>query len=35
MTFQLECRPAFDYARARRDTSVNETDARFDGPDRA
>jgi len=32
MNFHLECRPAFDYARARHDTTVSETGARFDGP---
>jgi GH15 family glucan-1,4-alpha-glucosidase len=32
MPFQLECRPAFDYARARHDTYVNNRSARFDGP---
>src|SRR5688572_13403442 len=32
MPFRLECRPAFDYARARHDTLVNERGARFDGP---
>src|SRR5438445_3787525 len=33
MPFRLECRPAFDYARAAHHTSVNEHGARFDGPD--
>ena len=32
MTFRLECRPAFDYARARHETFVGEEGARFDGP---
>src|SRR5688572_492606 len=32
MPFRLECRPAFDYARARHDTNINDHGARFDGP---
>src|SRR5688500_17505891 len=32
MPFRLECRPAFDYARARHDTTVAGNYARFDGP---
>ena len=32
MTFSAECRPAFDYARAKHDTTVSEHGARFDGP---
>jgi GH15 family glucan-1,4-alpha-glucosidase len=32
MPFRLECRPAFDYARAGHQTRVNEHGARFDGP---
>jgi GH15 family glucan-1,4-alpha-glucosidase len=32
MPLRLECRPAFDYARARHETSVNERGARFDAP---
>lgn len=32
MPFRLECRPAFDYARARHETWVGGTFARFDGP---
>jgi GH15 family glucan-1,4-alpha-glucosidase len=32
MPFRLECRPAFDYARARHETSLVEGGARFDGP---
>lgn len=32
MPFRVECRPAFDYARARHDTFINEHGARFDGP---
>jgi GH15 family glucan-1,4-alpha-glucosidase len=32
MPFRLECRPAFDYARAQHDTSVSGEKARFDGP---
>jgi GH15 family glucan-1,4-alpha-glucosidase len=32
MPFRLECRPAFDYARTRHDTSVSGQSARFDGP---
>lgn len=31
--FALECRPAFDYARASHETRVSEHGARFDGPD--
>ena len=30
--FRLECRPAFDYARATHQTHVDEHGARFDGP---
>ena len=32
LPFRLECRPAFDYARARHDTSITENYVRFDGP---
>ncbi len=32
LPFRLECRPAFDYARGRHDTSVAGQSARFDGP---
>jgi len=32
MPFRLECRPAFDYARASHKTFLNEKGARFDGP---
>ena len=32
MQFKLECRPAFDYARAKHDTTVDAHGARFDGP---
>jgi GH15 family glucan-1,4-alpha-glucosidase len=32
MRLELECRPAFDYARAKHVTTVNEHGARFDGP---
>jgi GH15 family glucan-1,4-alpha-glucosidase len=32
MPLRLECRPAFDYARARHQTEVNEHGARFDAP---
>lgn len=32
MPFRLECRPAFDYARASHQTFVGEKGARFDGP---
>jgi GH15 family glucan-1,4-alpha-glucosidase len=32
MPFRLECRPAFDYARARHETHVSDHGARFDGP---
>jgi GH15 family glucan-1,4-alpha-glucosidase len=32
MLFRLECRPAFDYARARHEIAVNDHGARFDGP---
>src|SRR5215218_7275578 len=32
MPFRLECRPAFDYARARHETHLSEHGARFDGP---
>ena len=30
--FRLECRPAFDYARAKHQTNLSEQVARFDGP---
>src|SRR5262245_54505760 len=30
--FRLECRPAFDYARATHETHITEQGARFDGP---
>jgi GH15 family glucan-1,4-alpha-glucosidase len=30
--FHLECRPAFDYARAKHETHLSEHGARFDGP---
>lgn len=30
--FRLECRPAFDYARSRHETTVVDCGARFDGP---
>ena len=33
LPFSLECRPAFDYARAAHETRVTEHGARFDGPD--
>ncbi len=32
LPFRLECRPAFDYARARHETQVDDHGARFDGP---
>jgi GH15 family glucan-1,4-alpha-glucosidase len=32
MPFRLECRPAFDYARARHETSLGGDGAYFDGP---
>ena len=32
MPFHLECRPAFDYARAKHQTTICEQGARFDGP---
>jgi GH15 family glucan-1,4-alpha-glucosidase len=32
MPFRVECRPAFDYARGRHDTSIAGQTARFDGP---
>lgn len=32
MPFRLECRPAFDYARARHETTVTEHGVRFDAP---
>lgn len=32
VTFHLECRPAFDYARATHQTLLSEDGARFDGP---
>jgi GH15 family glucan-1,4-alpha-glucosidase len=32
LPLEVECRPAFDYARARHTTSVNDHGARFDGP---
>ena len=28
----MECRPAFDYARAQHQTTMSERGARFDGP---
>ncbi len=31
--FRLECRPAFDYARAKHQTHLSEQGARFDAPD--
>jgi GH15 family glucan-1,4-alpha-glucosidase len=33
MPFRMECRPAFDYARANHKVILNEHGARFDGPD--
>src|SRR6185312_1919335 len=33
LPLEVECRPAFDYARARHVTRVSEYGARFDGPD--
>jgi GH15 family glucan-1,4-alpha-glucosidase len=33
MAFRLECRPAFDYARGRHQTSLGDCGGRFDGPD--
>jgi GH15 family glucan-1,4-alpha-glucosidase len=30
--FRMECRPAFDYARAKHETHLSEEGARFDGP---
>lgn len=33
LPFRLECRPAFDYARARHETRVGDHGARFDGPE--
>src|SRR5262245_10567472 len=32
LPLELECRPAFDYARAQHTTTVNERGAHFDGP---
>jgi GH15 family glucan-1,4-alpha-glucosidase len=32
LPFRLECRPAFDYARAAHETKVGDHGARFDGP---
>lgn len=32
LPFELECRPAFDYARAKHTVQVNDRGARFDGP---
>jgi GH15 family glucan-1,4-alpha-glucosidase len=32
LAFRLECRPAFDYARATHECHINERGARFDGP---
>jgi GH15 family glucan-1,4-alpha-glucosidase len=32
LPLEMECRPAFDYARARHATAVSEHSARFDGP---
>jgi GH15 family glucan-1,4-alpha-glucosidase len=32
LPFRLECRPAFDYARASHQMQINEGGARFDGP---
>src|SRR4029077_20265830 len=32
LPLEMECRPAFDYARAKHATEVNEHGARFDGP---
>src|SRR5262245_40551712 len=32
LPLEVECRPAFDYARARHASAVNEHGARFDGP---
>jgi GH15 family glucan-1,4-alpha-glucosidase len=32
MSLRLECRPAFDYARGRHETTLDEHGARFDGP---
>src|SRR5262249_2272065 len=32
LPFRLECRPAFDYARARHKVHIGEDSARFDGP---
>jgi GH15 family glucan-1,4-alpha-glucosidase len=32
LPFRLECRPAFDYARGKHDTKVNDHGALFDGP---
>ena len=33
LPFRLECRPAFNYARARHETHVGDHGARFDGPE--
>jgi GH15 family glucan-1,4-alpha-glucosidase len=35
MPFKLECRPAFDYARAKHETYLTEHGARFDGPQKS
>src|SRR5262249_41614709 len=32
LPFRMECRPAFDYARADHETHIDEHGARFDGP---
>src|SRR5436309_5919681 len=32
LTFRMECRPAFDYARATHRTYISEEGGRFDGP---
>jgi GH15 family glucan-1,4-alpha-glucosidase len=32
MQFRLECRPAFDYARSRHETTIDEHGVRFEGP---
>jgi len=32
MPFRLQCHPAFDYARARHETLIDDRGARFDGP---
>jgi GH15 family glucan-1,4-alpha-glucosidase len=33
LPFRLECQPAFDYARGKHKTTVNDHGARFDGPE--